>query len=106
MTFLYKFSDAQHHIMQKKHAWDKLITLSGNVEEDCRKVVALLEEHGIQNKLYFKEVSKFPINPQIENGILVYNHAKEIHGHTVEAFFEIYTKTGEMFLQDAWIRTK
>ena len=33
--------------MQPKHAWDKLIKISGNVEEDCKKVVKLLEDNKI-----------------------------------------------------------
>jgi hypothetical protein len=30
--------------MQEKHAWDKVITLSGNVQEDFKKVTLFLEE--------------------------------------------------------------
>ncbi len=36
---LFKNANARHHVLQKKHAWDRLIVLSGNVEEDSRKVI-------------------------------------------------------------------
>lgn len=40
--------------MQEKHAWDKLLTLTGNIEEDFQKVIVLLEEHDITNPLFIK----------------------------------------------------
>ena len=49
---LTKSSNAQNHIMQEKHAWDKLIKISGNVEEDFKKVAALLEENNIMDKAF------------------------------------------------------
>ena len=45
-----KNSNVQYHVMQPKHAWDELLKLSGNVEDDFKKVAALLEENNILNR--------------------------------------------------------
>jgi|GEM_PF-5795187 len=46
--------------MQKKHRWDQLLKLHGNVEQDFEKVIQLLEEHGIHDKKYMiKEAEPF-----------------------------------------------
>lgn len=90
----------QIHIMQPKHAWDKVIKLTGNVEEDCKNVVKLLEEHQI-----FLEKYRFRPAENFEN-IARYTHQMEINDFQIKAIFNKNLETGEMFLNDAWVMTK
>ena len=58
---LVKHANVQHHVMQPKHAWDKVLKLTGNVEEDFKKVALLLEEQNIiDNSFIFGIPSHFP----------------------------------------------
>jgi len=97
---LIKNSNTIHHIMQPKHAWDKLIKLTGNIENDFKQVVALLEEH----KIYSIEYSIGEV--QLSNGIIRKDHVKTILNQKIKVIFNEYTETGEFFLKDGWVITK
>lgn len=101
---LVKNSNVQYHVMQKKHAWDKVITLSGNVEQDFNAVILLIEENKIINDSYLKDIPQlFPRNaPKISKS----EYEKIIHNYTVHVEIETYLETGEAFLNDAWIVTR
>lgn len=88
------------HVMQKKHAWEKLIILTGNVEEDFRKVKAFLEEQNLTSYQYSKKTIR------ISEGITRREHEKIILNEKVKVVFNEYTNTGEIFLNDAWVVTK
>jgi tetratricopeptide (TPR) repeat protein len=96
---LVKNSNSQVHIMQPKHAWDKLVKISGNIEEDCKKVVKLLEDNKISMEKYRKNTT---IRPEFTR----YDHQMQINGFEVKAVFNKNPETGEIFLNDAWIVTK
>lgn len=97
---LVRNSNAQIHIMQPKHAWDKLIKMSGNVEEDFKKVVKLLED----NQIFLE---KHRLNPtETFEKLVRYNHQMKINGLEVKAIFNKNLETGEIFLNDAWVITK
>lgn len=100
-TILIKSSNAQYHIMQKKHAWDKVVKLSGNIEEDFKKVILLLEENSILSEECFLRARTFA-----EGKIIRSDYQKIINGHKVEVTFETYVETNQIFLQDAWVVTK
>lgn len=101
---LIKNSNVKHHIMQKKHAWDKVVKLSGNVEEDFKTVVILLEKNDITNKAFIKGIpTSFP-KPVPK--IIRSDHERIIGDFIVEAVFETYMETGQIFLKDAWVKTK
>lgn len=101
---LVKNKNVAYHIMQPKHAWDKLIKLTGNVSEDFKKVLTFLEEHNI----YDKSCLKNPITafPKDSPRIIRSKYEKIIDNHIIEAVFETYLETGEIYLQNAWIVTK
>lgn len=90
-----------YHIMQKKHAWEKLIKLTGNVETDFKKVALLLEESDILSKENFLRSKKFG-----QGKIIRSDYQKVINGHSVQAVFETYVETNLTFLKDAWVITK
>lgn len=96
---LVKNSNSQVHIMQPKHAWDKLVKISGNIEEDCKKVVKLLEDNRISLEKYRKNTT---IRPEFTR----YDHQMQINGFEVKAVFNKNPETGEIFLNDAWVVTK
>jgi tetratricopeptide (TPR) repeat protein len=101
---LVKNSNTYHHVMQKKHAWDKILKLTGNLEEDFNKMKFLLEEHKIMNKEFmFKSPKHFP-----EKGpkVIRSDHKKFINDHEVCAVFEKHIETGEIYLKDAWVITQ
>jgi len=90
------------HVMQKKHAWNKLIKITGNQKEDFQKIVRLLEENKILTKgtrehlqTYFHDSKK----------VNVYSYTIKIDEHIVEAHFTEYFGGKEVFLNDAWIET-
>jgi tetratricopeptide (TPR) repeat protein len=89
----------QIHIMQPKHAWDKLIKLTGNIEEDCKNVVKLLEDHQI-----FLE--KYRVKSRNIENFIRYDHKMQINGYEVNAIFNHNIETGQIFLNDAWVITK
>jgi len=76
-----KSANDQFHIMQKKHAWDKLIQLSGNAEEDIRKVVSLLEEHGVLSEKFLAETEN------VTQSIIKNEYEIIIGEHRVRAVF-------------------
>lgn len=92
------------HIMQSKHAWDKLIQLTGNINEDCKKVMLLLENHNvmIEKNLIKLEVStKGPIK-----NIRILKYEAVIEGEKVEIFIQKNLENGEIFLRDGWVNTR
>ena len=101
---LTKNANVQYHVMQKKHAWDKVIKLSGNVEEDFQSVVTLLEKNKIQSKSFMKDNPiLFPKNgPRISKS----EYEKVRNNWKVHAEFETFLETDELFLKDAWVVTK
>lgn len=93
------------HVITPEHAWDKVIKLSGNVEEDFKRVVALLEKNNIKDPSNIKGTpTTFPRN---KSPVVVRtNYEKTINGCKIEANFETYLDSGESFLKDAWVITR
>jgi hypothetical protein len=98
---LVKSSNVQYHVMQKKHAWDKLIKLTGMVEEDFRAVVLLLEDNCILSEKFVLASENFA-----QGKIIRTDYKKMINGLEVRATFERYVETNQIFLKDAWVSTK
>lgn len=88
------------HIMQSKHSWDKVVKLSGNLEEDWKKVLTLLEE----NKIFLEKYRIKP--PKTFEKFARYEHEMTINGHQVKAIFNKNFEKGEMSLNDAWVIPK
>lgn len=91
-----KNPNTQFHIMQEKHAWDKVITLTGNVQEDFKKVALLLEENSIMSKGIIDATNKFGNTVRTDYKIRI----KECE---IQAVFETDTVTNETFLKNAWV---
>jgi tetratricopeptide (TPR) repeat protein len=94
---LIKSVNVKPHVLQKKHAWNKLIKLTGNIEIDFKNVILLLEEQGISSHQYTKKTLN------VVQGVVRREHEKIILNQHVKVVFVEYTATGEMFLNDAWV---
>ena len=90
--------------MQKKHAWEKVVGLTGDIEKDFALVIELLEQHNITNKKFIR--GKPFLFPATLSKIEKVRYRTTINSFEVEAEFEIYLETGETYLQDAWVVTK
>jgi tetratricopeptide (TPR) repeat protein len=92
------------HIMQTKHAWEKVIILSGDVEKDFQKVVAFLEKNNIFNgkKEYLGKFSSYLKEIEINR----IRYTVEVNGFIIEADFIEYAGKNEIFINDAWVRVK
>lgn len=102
---LTKTSNVQYHVMQPKHAWDKVLKLSGNVEEDFNKVLTFLEDKNIVNQKYLKTTVALPKDASVKN-IHFLEYRTTIEGQEIQVFFEKYLDTGEIFLKNGWVVTK
>lgn len=85
------------HVMQKKHAWDRLINLTGNQVEDFSKVIALLEENNILKNVKTAETTT--------KGLKIIRCEMVIQENIVEAHFVEYS-TKEIFLTNAYVKTR
>lgn len=99
-----KDPNVQFHVMQEKHAWDKVLKLSGNVQEDFKKVVAILEENNIFDKSFLKDKPR--LYPDVTPKISKAEYEIVINNWQVHVEFRTYLETGETFLQNAWVITK
>lgn len=101
-----KHANAIPHILQEKHAWDKVVAIKkpikakGNIEENFKSVIDLLEKEEIMSTQYFTE------SVYSQGSIKSNMHTKIINGHKIEAIFEINTETNTTLIQDAWVVTK
>lgn len=85
------------HVLQKKHNWDRVIELTGNTEEDFKRVVRFLEENKI-----FKGVLELEKKPN--PGIVVYRYRIDVNGERAIAEFFEYSGSSELYIKDAWIK--
>jgi hypothetical protein len=102
---LTKTHNVQYHVMQPKHAWDKALKLSGNIEEDFKKVVAFLENKNIMSSKNLRNTVALPKDTPVKS-IHLLEYRATIEGQEIQAFFEKYLDTGEIFLKNAWIIKK
>ena len=92
------------HILQKKHAWERVVKLTGDTKEDFAQVVRFLEENKIL-KGKQKNIGQFPLgtsNPKINRN----RYKIEVKGQIIEADFVEYLETQEFYLNDAWVKTR
>lgn len=92
-------SNVMPHVMQKKHGWEKLITLSGNMEKDFQEVINILEKSGI---LAGNLVESYPIVESAEQ-IIGKIFQVTVNDLTIEAQFLYYIETDQLFLNNAFI---
>lgn len=102
---LTKSSNVKYHVMQKKHAWDKIIPLSGNVEDDFIKIISIIEEHDLINEKYLRSATQFPRNLPVKN-LLLLEYKSPLGNFEVQIFLEKYMDSGEIFLKNAWVITR
>lgn len=89
------------HVMQEKHAWNKLIKISGNKTDDFAKVSSFLEESGILSEKNILRTREF------HNGKIIRSDYKIIISNLeVQAVFETQAGSELFFLKDAWVVTK
>ena len=88
-------SNVAPHVMQKKHMWEKVIEISGNIEEDFRKVVLFLDNQKILN-------GECKLNSG-RNGIKTYKYTKNYGREKIVAYFEV-TEDGIPLLRNAYVK--
>lgn len=98
---LVRSSNVAPHVMQNKHAWNKIIELTGDIEKDFKSVLILLEKNGIFAEQYFLKSQKYH-----QGKIIRRDYRKMINSFEVEVVFETYVETNQTFLKDAWVITK
>lgn len=99
-----KTSNVQYHVMQKKHAWDRVVKITGNAEEDFIKVVAYLEEHQVVSPKNIKTTNTYLTkNKSMTVEGIVYD--AKIGNERIRVIVEKY-ESGESYLKDAWVVTK
>lgn len=98
---LVKSSNVAPHVMQNKHAWNKFIALTGDVEKDFQAVLIFLEENEV-----FAAKCLFESENFLQGKIIRGDYRKIISGYEVQAVFETYVETTQTFLKDAWVITK
>jgi hypothetical protein len=93
-------ANVKHHVMQKKHAWDKLLPITGDLEKDFQAVLNLLNEHAVASHLHLKDTQEFT------KGILRREYVKVINDKPVKIMLIEYTETGKLFLMNGWVITR
>jgi len=89
-----------HHVMQKKHRWEKVITLTGNKKEDFKTLLNFLQKEEIISKKYLLEFEK------VADNIFLREYEKVIGDQTVKVFVNEYIDTGKVFLNNGWVVKK
>jgi hypothetical protein len=84
----------------KKHAWDKLLPITGDLEKDFQAVLNLLNEHAVASHKYSIKTR------DVATGIIRRDHQKVIMNQSVGVTFAEYIETGEIFLINAWVVTR
>ncbi|MGL4348413.1 MAG: hypothetical protein ACRCSV_03020 [Chlamydiales bacterium] len=103
--FSIKVPNVKPHVLQEKHAWNKLVKITGNIDEDFNRVIKLLEESKITNQLPIRKPKIFPKDSKIKTHIRS-EYETQINGLNVQAVFETSIETGESFLYNAWVVTE
>ena len=97
-------SNVAAHVMQKKHAWDRVVQITGNTENDFKNVLQFLETNKILEGKR-NHIGRFPFkssNPKIDRFLF----EMSVNGEIVQAEFIEYISTKEFYLNDTWIKTR
>ena len=97
--------NSARHILQKKHGWDKVLELTGNVEKDIQKVLDFIEKNDIVTVKYFKEATEFPIQSTIKEAHVL-KYKATIAGQEFEVYIRKNLATEELFLNNGWVVTE
>ena len=92
------------HILQKKHAWERVIKLTGDPKEDFTHIVKFLEANKIL-KGKRSHIGQFPLgskSPKINR----YLYEINVNSHVIEAEFIEYIESKDFYLNDAWVKTR
>lgn len=93
------------HVMQKKHAWGRLVKLTGNQKEDFLTVRRILEENKILDKQFLRDFFHIPSNDP-SSPLRYLRYEKQINGEVVVSAFVKNIETEEVYLIDAWVKTR
>lgn len=90
-------SNVGPHIMQSHHKWDKVIKITGDRDEDFKKVIAFLEEMNINAHKYLEKTR------DVTSELVNKRYERICSDYKIVANFTEYTEIGENFLNNAWI---
>ncbi len=97
-SLLIKTDNVINHVMQEHHHWEKVIELTGNKIEDFKKVIGLVENNKIIQKINIHDTFIHKNLP-----IKVIEYRMEIKSYEVAILMESYFETGESFLKNAYV---
>ena len=92
-------ANVMSHVMQKKHAWNQVVPMTGNMHTDFKSVLELLAKSKILDKSCFENVTKY-------NEIFTYQYEKNINGNLVRALFDKDKESSILLLKNAYVVTK
>ena len=87
------------HMMQERHAWGRLVDLSGETEKDFQAVVKMLEKNGVFEKECLWEEKQF-------KDTIRRVYKKVVDGKNVRLEFIKDKQSGAFLLSDGWVETK
>ena len=93
------------HVMQQKHAWEKLVPITGNREKDFERVIDLLEKERLFDPKYRVDVELDILTKDKRATWAVYIHRKPVRKEIIEVFFEQDATSGVLLLKNAFVRT-
>lgn len=99
-SILIKEKNVINHVMQEHHHWEKVIEITGNLEEDFKKVLMFIESNAVVCDTNLISVFKHQAKP-----IRVNEYVKNINGYEIHIFMENYIEKCEIFLKNAYVET-
>lgn len=93
-------------VLNKKHHWDKLITITGDTDKDFNSVNTLLEKSKDTSWSGWKLIQSPRCFPEADPVVIRCDYITTINEYKVRTIFTTYIATKEAFLVDAWVVAK
>ncbi len=98
-----KPEEVKKKILNKKKSWDKLITITGDVDKDYDSVVKLLENSKDTTWIKWHLVTNLKCLPESQPVVIRSDYITKIDKYKVRIVFATYIDTKEAYIQDAWV---
>lgn len=98
-----KPEEVKKKILNKKKSWDKLITITGDIDKDYDSVVKVLENSKDTKWFKWYLITNLKCLPEWEPVVIRSDYVTKIKGYKVRTVFATYIDTKEAFIQDAWV---
>lgn len=98
-----KSNNVEKKVLNKKNSWNKLITITGDIDKDFNSVIALLEKSKDTDWNSWKLIRDPRCFPESNPVVIRSDYITEIKGYKVRAVFTTYIDTKKAFLVNAWV---